>query len=35
MDIVCGYGLKPIDFQQYHLQNSRLAAMLDSSVSGL
>ena len=29
------YGLEPIDFQQHHFQNGRLAAILDFSVSGL
>ena len=31
----CVYGKKPIDFQQSHFQNGRLAAILDFSVSGL
>ena len=29
------FGLEPIDFQQRHFQNGRLAAILDFSVSGL
>ena len=29
------YGLGPIDFQQRHFENGRLAAILDFSVSGL
>ena len=29
------YGKEPIDFQQRHFQNGRLAAILDFSVSGL
>ena len=29
------YGQEPIDFQLHHLQNGRLAAILDFSVSGL
>ena len=32
--ITCVYGKKPIDFQQCHFQNGRLAAILDFSVSG-
>ena len=33
--ITCVYGKEPIDFQQCHFQNGRLAAILDFSVSRL
>ena len=33
MHVFCGHGPKPIDFQLYHCQNGRLAAMLNFSVS--
>ena len=32
--ITCGYGKKPIEFQQSHFENGRLVAILEFSVSG-
>ena len=35
MHVDDGHRQEPIDFQQRHLQNGRLAAILDFFVSGL
>ena len=35
MHVVCGYRQMPIDFQQWHIQNGHLEAILDFMVFGL
>ena len=35
LNITCVYGKEPIDFQQCHFQNGRLAGILDFAISGL
>ena len=35
MHVDGGHKQEPIDFQKYHFQNGRLAAILDFLVSGL
>ena len=35
MHVLCGYGHRPINFQQCHFENGCLVAILDFSASGL